>query len=172
MTGSLDRTIEEALVSLIDIESGSATQCVPNLLGAGEAQAVCPRIVVTCERQPSPDFARTPTEIYGVYPVRTVVTCMVHATSDESTDDLAEMVSAVDAILIYNGNLAQALTGGELKVYGVVPGGARQERTRDRLIRHREILIWARLQPVTSEAILTEDGEVILTEDGQPIFTE
>ena len=172
MTGSLDRVLEEALASLIDAVAGSATQCVPKLLGAGEANAVLPRIVVECQRQPSPDFQRVADGMYGLYPVSTTVSCIVEATSSTSSDQMEDLVTEADSVLIYNGSLAGNLTSGTLKVYGVVPRGIRQERSGKKLIRHRDLTIWARLQPVTSEAILTESGEVILTEDGERLMTE
>jgi hypothetical protein len=174
MTGSLDRVLEEALVSLLDAEATAAVQVVPNLLGSQESEAICPRITVWCESQESPDFQEVPGSggVYGVYPVTTLVTCICEATSATSSDDMEELVSSVDAICIYNGDLATGLTAGELKVFGVVPVGIRQERNGNRLMRHRELTIWARLQPITSEAMLTEDGEVMLTEDGEVMATE
>lgn len=173
MTGSLDRVLEEALVALIDAEATAAVQVVPNLLGSQESEAICPRITVWCESQESPDFQEVVGEgIYGLYPVTTVVTCIAEATSATSSDDMEELVSSVDAICIYNGDLAGELTAGTLRVYGVVPRGIRQERNGNRLLRHRDLIIWARLQPITSEAMLTEAGERMLTEDGEVMFTE
>jgi hypothetical protein len=172
MTGSLDRVLEEALVSLIDTEASGAVQVVPNLLGSQDVQAVCPRITVWCESQESPEFQEIPDGIYAVYPVLTIVSCVCEATSATSADDMETMVTSTDAILIYNGGLAEALTAGTLKVWGVVPRSIRQERQGNRLLRHRELTIWARLQAATSEAILTEDGEVLLTEDDEEMVTE
>lgn len=171
MTGSLDRTLELALAALIDVEA-DAVQCVPNLLGTQASDAACPRIVVWCESQESPDFQETSDGIYGLYPVTTVVTCIAEATSATEATQLQEMVEAADAVLIYNGDLAGNLTAGTLKVFGVIPRGIRQERNGNRLLRHRELIIWARLQPITSEAMLTEDGEVMLTEDSEEMVTE
>jgi hypothetical protein len=138
MTGSLDRVLEEALVTLIDAEATAAVQVVPNLLGSQEAEAICPRITVWCEHQESQDFQEVIGEgIYGVYPVTTVVTSVCEATSATSSDDMEELCSSVDAICIYNGDLAGALTAGTLKVFGVVPRGVRQERNGNKIMRHR-----------------------------------
>lgn len=153
MTGSLDRLIESALAALIDTAS-TGVQCVPNLLAGGEANATLPRVVVTCESQESPDFQETPEGIWGVYPVRTIVSSIGEATKPTSSADMEEANSAVDDVLIYNGALAEALTSGTLKVYGVIPGACRQEHFGNRIIRHREATVWARIQPASGGAIV------------------
>jgi hypothetical protein len=143
MTGSLDRVLEEALAALIDAAS-SGVQCVPNLLGAQEAQAVCPRIVVWCESQESPEFQEAVGDgIYGVHPVLTIVFCIVEATGEDSSSEMAAMVEAVDGIL--DGDLPVTLTSSELTVYGAVDKFIAQEIGDGRLTRRREFLIWARL---------------------------
>lgn len=172
MTGSLERLIETALAALIDAES-TAIQCVENMLAGGESAAVLPRVVIKCESQESPDFQETTDGIWGVYPVQTTVACMAEATHPLSSDHMEEMTTAVDAVLVYNGGLAEALTSGSLRVFGVVPSGIQQDREGNKIIRHRSILIWARIQPVvSSEGIVTEADEQVLTEDSIPIFTE
>lgn len=149
MTGSLDRLIESGLAALIDAQS-VGVQCVPNLRAGGESNATLPRVVVTCESQESPDFQEVPDGIYGVYPVRATVTSIIEATDPSSLDDMTEANSAVDDVIVYSGALAVALTSGTLKVYGVIPGGCRQEHSGNRIIRHREAIIWARVEGVAS----------------------
>ena len=176
MTGSLDRVLEEALVSLIDAEATAAVQVVPNLLGSQEAEAICPRITVWCESQESPDFQEAVGEgIYGVYPVTTVVTCIAEATSSTSSDDMEELVTSADATLIYNGDLAGNLTSGSLRVFGVVPRGIRQERNGNKIMRHRELIIWARLQPITGGEFVVDDSDgafVVDDDDGAQVVTD
>jgi hypothetical protein len=84
---------------------------------------------------------------------------------------MEEMNSAVDNV-VDNPLLASELTAGTLRVYGTVPGEFEQEMFGNRIIRYRRLTIWARLQPITSEQIITEEGEEIITEEGVPIFTE
>jgi len=172
MTGSLDRLIETGLASLIDTAS-TGVQCVANLLAGGESNAVLPRVVVKALSQESPDFQRVPTQgVYGLHPVSVDILSMVEATSTTSSAQMEEANSAVDDVVIYNGGLPVALTSGTLKVYGSIPRGCRQERRGNRLFRTRSLLLYARLQPITSEGLLTEAGEQILTEDSIPIYTE
>jgi hypothetical protein len=172
MNGTLDRVLELAISDLIDIEGSGLVQCVPNLLGSGENEAILPRIVTTCESQESPEFQEVSTGIYGVYPVRTIVACMVEATGASSSDELEDLVAATDAVLIYNGDLLGELTAGNLVVYGVVPGSIRQERNGNKLIRYREMTIWARIHPPVPPGFIVDDstGEMV-TDDitGEPI---
>lgn len=172
MIGTLDRTLETALCNLIDTEAADAGLCVPMLLGEGDADAVCPRVIVQCESGESPDFQETADGIYGIFPVTTVVTCMVEARHASSGTQMQALTTAVDSILIYDGGLVGQLTSGTLRVFGVVPKGIRQEMNGDRLLRHREILVWARLQPITSAPMLHEDGSQMQYEDGGIMYTE
>jgi hypothetical protein len=100
------------------------------------------------------------------------MTCMAEARHADSATQMQAMTTAVDSVLIYNGDLTGQLTGGTLKVFGVVPGTVRQEMSGERLLRHREILIWARLETGSGLEFLTEDGQVIITEDGEVLITE
>ena len=70
---------------------------------------------------------------------------------------MEEANNAVDAIVIYNGRLASALTGGHLRVYGVVPSGIRQERQLNRLIRTRSLIVWARVEQIIPPLIVIDD---------------
>ena len=172
MTGTLDRTLESALCDLIDTEASDAGLCVPYLLGEGDDRAVCPRVIIQCESGPSDLFMETPDGIYGVFPVNVLVTCMAEARHTDSATHMQAMTAAVDSVLIYNGDLAGELSGGTLMVFGVVPGAIRQEMSGERLLRHREILIWARLESESELGLITEDGESLITEDDEELITE
>jgi hypothetical protein len=170
MNNTLDRIVEQNLVSLIDGDS-VGIQCVPNLLAGGEANAILPRVVVACRSKSSPDFQSIRDGFYGVRPIEATISSIAEATNPLSSAQMEEMNSAVDNI-VDNPILAESLSAGTLKVYGTVPGEFAQEGIGNRIIRRRVVTIWARLQPITSEPIITEDGQQIVTEDGQPIYTE
>jgi hypothetical protein len=172
MIGSLDRTLELAICAMVDAEASDAGLSVPHLLGEGDASAVCPRVIVRCESGQSDLFMEQADGIYGIFPVTVTMTCMAEARHADSATQMQAMTTAVDSVLIYNGDLTGQLTGGTLKVFGVVPGTVRQEMSGERLLRHREILIWARLETGSGLEFLTEDGQVIITEDGEVLITE
>ena len=178
MIGSLDRLLEENLVALIEPLTNTAT-CVANLLAEGEPQATLPRIVVTCESQDSLDFQEIEGEgIWGVYPVNTIIESIVEATNPISSDHMRDCNTAVDSICIYNGRLANALTSGDLKVYGVVPNGITQQRAGNRISRTRNLVIWARIQPFVPPAFGTPviddiTGEPVIDDiTGEPVVSD
>lgn len=170
MIGTLDRIVEQSLAFLIDADS-IGIQCVPNLLAGGESNAVLPRVVVTCKSKASPDFQSVTDGIYGVKPIDVAISSIAEATSPVSSSQMEEMNSAVDNVLD-NPLLPGELTAGTLKVYGLVPGELDQEMLGNRIVRNRRLTIWARLQPITSEPLVTEGGEQIITEEGETIITE
>lgn len=170
MNNTLDRIVEQNLVSMIDADS-VGVQCVPNLLAGGESNAILPRVVVACRSKSSPDFQSVRDGFYGVRPIEAVISSIAEATSPTSSAQMEEMNSAVDNVLD-NPLLVSQLTAGTLRVYGIVLRERLQELISNRIIRRRILMIWARLQPITSEPLVTEDGQQIVTEDGTPIYTE
>jgi hypothetical protein len=144
MIGTLDRLIELGIASMVDAQS-TGIQCVPNLLAGGESDAILPRVVVKSESRDDPDFHETPDGIYGVCVCSVTVYSLAEATSPMSSMDMEEMNSAVDDV-IDNPLLAELLTAGTLKVYGVVPGEYDQIMNGNQIVRTRMADIWARLQ--------------------------
>lgn len=171
MTGTLDRLIEEFLRGLIIAEVPAHIQVVTSLMGEGEAAATLPRIVIECQSQETPEFFEV-----GVHRIVTQISSIAEATSPVSSDDLEEMNTAVDRVIVFGDNLTSYLTSQDVVTHGVVYGGEVQQTQGNKLIRVRSAEIWARLlnaNPLQSQIpILPDTGtqDIAVTISPPPQF--
>lgn len=142
MNGTLDRAIEDGLCAAISerLPIYSQVQCVPNLRGAGESDAVLPRIVIMAESQDTPELRTV-----GVFAVNVTAQSIVVGTDEEQVAQLSGMNSTIDSLL-QSSNLPNILSNSRLQVYGTVIGGETQTQEENRMIRARTAVIHARLR--------------------------
>lgn len=141
MTRSLDRLIEEKLRALIIARVSEYIQVVTSLMGGSEALARLPRIVIKCESQDTPELFEA-----GVFRIATEISSLAEATSPISSDELEEMNTGVDNVVIWADNIPASLSSSQVLTYGVVHGGESQSTDVNRIIRTRRVEIWSKLK--------------------------
>jgi hypothetical protein len=141
MNGTLDRAIEQALCDLISAQMEiDVIQCVPDLRGGGDPDAIVPRVVVKAESQETPELYKV-----SVFTVNVTARAIVMATDPDSAGTLSKMNAAIDSVLDHC-ELPALISNSAIQAYGAVPGGRGQEREENRLISTRSLMVPARLR--------------------------